>query len=145
MEIEIEGDAEFVEKNINTFLTIASSKHQDTSRQFDASDADRPTTQEAPLPAKTTAPSEFVRQHSPDTGVETLLVLGSYLETHRDLKDFGAKEIKSLAGEAKLKSIHSQYFTLAIQQGMLRQAGLHRYSLTISGEDCVRALREKSK
>jgi hypothetical protein len=67
------------------------------------------------------------------------------LEDNRNLTEFSKKEINSLAAEAKLKDLHSQYFTYAVKQGFLRSVGKGKYAITLSGEDLVVRLPKGSK
>jgi hypothetical protein len=91
------------------------------------------------------SPAEYVRLTNPKTGTEKLLVLGRFLEQNRGVTEFAGSEINKLASEAKSKNIHSQYYTYAVKQGLLRTVGKSKYALTISGEDVVAALAAGSK
>jgi hypothetical protein len=131
-EIEVEGDEKFVEAQVQRFIkrmggTTTSTPPPDLPAKIVA--AAKPTT--AP------APAEYYRQKKPKGGTETLLVLAKYLEDFRSQNQFSVTEINRLAAEAKIKDVHTQYFTRAVQQGLTRSVGKSKYALTISGEDAV--------
>jgi hypothetical protein len=136
-EIELEGDAKFIESQLAKFydkVRAHSAVHAPIATGATESVQSRVI---AATPTKELAPAEFIRRAAPKGGTEQLLALAHYLERNRGAKDFSQQEIKGLCGEAKLKDLHPQYFTLAVQQGLLRAAGKRRYALTLTGEDAV--------
>jgi hypothetical protein len=140
-ELEVEGEKEFVQAQIDKFSAMVETK----PRVIHGVESKLPEKIVAEAKSgKSLAPAEWVRQKAPKTGTEQLVVLGKYLEEHRGQPDFGAAEINKIAGEARLKNIHGQYFTYATQQGLLRQTGKGRYALTLTGEDLVLAMPKAS-
>ena len=86
---------------------------------------------------KTPTPAEFFKAKGKNDGVSQILVFGKYLEQFRNRSEFTRKELNVVAREAKLpKDVHSQYFTTAVKQGLLRKQGQH-YSLTLSAEELL--------
>ena len=83
------------------------------------------------------SPAEFIRQKNPRTGTERLVVLAKFLEEYRGQPEYSLAEINKVAKESKLKDIHGQYVTYATRQGLIRESGKGKYSLTLSGEDIV--------
>jgi hypothetical protein len=134
-EVEVEGDDEFIEKQLKLFLErVEPGLHP-------VPPADLPSKIVAAAKSTTApAPAEYYRQKKPQGGTETLLVLAKYLNDYRSQNQFTKNQITKLANEAKIKDVHGQYFTLAVKQGLLRTAGKGNYALTISGEDAVAAM-----
>jgi hypothetical protein len=93
--------------------------------------------------SKHMTPAEFYTQKSKGKtdGISNILIFGKYLEESRGVSEFSRQEINDLARETKLsKDIHTQYFTNAVKQGLLRSHGRSRYSLTLSAESVVAAM-----
>lgn len=137
-EVEVEGNDEFIEKKLTDFF----------SRIGKDSGALTNLPQKIIAAAKSSkalSPGEFVREKSPKGGTATLLVLAKYLEDLSGTQSFRQKDINKLAAQAKLKDVHGQYFTLAVQQGYLRTLGRSGYALTITGEDVVAGMGHKTK
>lgn len=136
-EIELEGDAKFIEAQLAKFYekigaTLAKSASAPTPESGLVQSKVKWAT-----PTRDLSPAEFLRRALPKGGTEQLLALGHFLEQNRAAKDFDQKEIKALCQEAKLRDIHGQYFTLAVKQGLLRVSTKGRYALTLTGEDAV--------
>lgn len=136
LEFEAEGPEDFVQKLIERFAS-------ETGRNSPIVASTTPAAVViAARPEKELSVSEFYRSKAPKSGTETVVVLGRFLEQFRGMKSFKTSELNALAGEAKLKDIHSQYFTNAVQQGYFRVISKGEYSLTLSGEDLVEAMGE---
>ncbi len=127
-ELEVEGDRAYIEERLQWFLThIAGNNARVRAARKD--DQQKPS-----------SPAEFIRQKRPSGGKETLLVLAYYLEHFEEMAAYTQQQVNDAAGRAKTKSIHSQYFTTAVKEGLLRNADRGAYALTLSGEDFVTAL-----
>ncbi len=138
-EIEVEGTPTFIKSQLTAFYQRTSfSGPSQTSIDLPKKIA------ETAKKAKPASPAEYFRLKNPQSGTELLVVLAKYLEDYRSQSEFAAKEINSLAKEAKLNDIHGQYYTNAVKQGFIRQASKGRYSLTLSGEDVVAAMPAKN-
>lgn len=135
-EIELEGDSKFIEAQLAKFYESINRSAQQAAMMTGPTESVQSKVKAA-TPTRELSPAEFLRKVSPKGGTEQLLALGHYLETNRGLKDFSQQEVKTLCGEAKLKDLHGQYFTLAIKQGLLRSSSKGRYALTLTGEDAV--------
>jgi hypothetical protein len=142
-EVEIEGDPKFIDKYLKTFWdrlggrpveAAPSSKHVDWPAQIAASAKGK----------KAPSPAEFYREKNPDSGTETLIVFAKYLEDYRSQPEFKPADINKVAKDAKVKDVHSQYYTYAVKQGLLRPVGKGKYALTLSGEDVVTAMPKKA-
>ena len=58
-----------------------------------------------------------------------------------DKPEFTRADVNALTSQAKFsKDIHSQYFTNAVKQGLLRMHDGGKYSLTLSAEEILSAL-----
>jgi len=146
-ELEVEGDDAFVDSQLDRFFKIVGERGAipDQSSQavhLRTSPADA---EAATRHAKELSPAEYIREKRPETGTEQLIVLVKYLEDNKGQNEFGKKDINKLAREAKLKDIHSQYFTYAVKQGLLRTVGTGKYAITLSGEDLVLRLPKSTK
>jgi hypothetical protein len=88
------------------------------------------------------SPAEFYRAKNRTDGVAQILIFGKYLEEFRNKTEFTPQELNDIAKEAKLsKDIHPQYFSNAVKQGLLRGLGAGKYSLTLSAEDALSAMK----
>lgn len=146
-ELEVEGDSDFVDAQLSKFFGILEKESLQTDSEL-APVQLRPspiTAESSARQARDLSPAEYIRQKAPDSGTAQLVVLAKYLEDSRAITEFGKKEINNLAREAKLKDVHSQYFTYAVKQGFLRSAGKGKYAITLSGEDLVVQLPKGSK
>lgn len=136
-EIEVEGDATFIQKHLKAFLERLGTQSQMISKDLPSKIVAVAKSGKAPSPA------EFYRQKNPSGGTETLIVLAKYLDEFRNKSDFSKKDIQTITREAKLTKIHSQYYINAVKQGLLRSLGRATYGLSISGEDAVAAMPSK--
>jgi hypothetical protein len=142
-EIELAGTDKFIEKHLVEFWTRIEGPARPAASKAVQADGSK---SHAVKSGKKPSPAEFVREKSPDGGTELLIVLGKYLEDYRNQAEYAKKDLNSIAREAKMKDVHSQYFNLAVKQGLMRSAGKGKYSLTLSGEDSVLAMpKAKSK
>jgi len=144
-EFEAEGRRTEVMEAFEQICEKAAELRQPTSvsRQLDSES--RPSSERLSTSGKELTPSEFLKLKRPDSGTERLIVLAYYLERFRNTKDFSQADLAKVADEAKLSTIHAQYFTYGIQQGFLRKTTKGRYAITLSGEDFVEAMRESAK
>jgi hypothetical protein len=136
-EIELEGDAKFIENQLTKFYDKVGAHPMARAASAVGAAESVQSRVNAATPTKELAPAEFIRRAAPKGGTEQLLALAHYLERNRGSKDFSQQEIKDLCSEAKIKDLHAQYFTLAVQQGLLRATAKRRYALTLTGEDAV--------
>jgi hypothetical protein len=136
-EIEVEGDDAFIQKQLKVFFERLGYQAQPASK-------DLPSKIVAGAKAgKVLSPAEYYRQKNPNGGTETLIVLAKYLDEFRNKSDFTKKDIRAIAQEARLSTIHGQYYANAVKQGLLRGLGRGTYGLSISGEDAVAAMPSK--
>ncbi len=146
-ELEVAGDDAFIAGQVDRFFKLLEergSSAEMTSSVVQIRPSPASTEAEA-RQAKELSPAEYIRQKKPESGTDRLVVLAKYLEANRGQSEFSRKEINQLANEAKLKDIHSQYFTYAVEQGLLRTAGKNKYAITLSGEDLVLRLPKGTK
>jgi len=138
-EIELEGSDEFIEKHLKAFYerigTIPTSAPSSRLKKEILEPPSKKPPGEAPTPA------EYYKSKGKTDGISQVLIFGKYLEEYRNLPEFSREDINKLAKEAKLaKDIHSQYFTNAVKQGLLRTHGRGKYSLTLSAESVLTAM-----
>lgn len=146
-ELEIEGDPEFIAEQLDRFLEARGStpiREEPASAPIHVRPAPQET-QASIREARELTPAEYMRQKNPQTGTEQLIVLAKYLEDSSGKREFKMADINKLARDAKVKDIHSQYFTYAVKQGLLRSVAKGTYSITLSGEDAVLALPKAAK
>jgi hypothetical protein len=92
-------------------------------------------------PGKVPSPAEFYKSKGRTDGISKLLIFAKYLELYKDITTFSRSEINQLAKEAKLsKDVHSQYFTNAVKQGLIRPHTGNKYSLTLSAEEVLASM-----
>ncbi len=144
-EIEIEGDDTFVTAQLDRFFKMLEGGNLPGSTSPVQLRPSPETTEASKRQAKELSPAEYIREKRPETGTEQLVVLAKYLEDNQERSEFSKSDINKLAREAKLKDIHSQYFTYAVKQGLLRSAGKAKYAITLSGEDLVLRLPRGTK
>lgn len=135
-EIEIEGPDDFIKAQLTEFY----SRMKDATTRVPASKIRQEILEPTPKVAigKEPTPAEFYREKGREDGISQILILGKYLEMFRGVSEFSREDINQLGGEAKLsKDIHSQYFTNAVKQGLLRGHGRGKYSLTLSAESTL--------
>lgn len=127
-EIELDGSDEFIKKHLEAFYnrfqaptaTLKEKIFETSSRKVKLS------------------PAEFYKAKGKTDGVSQILIFGKYLEENRNISEFTPKEINGVVKEAKLaKNIHTQYFTNAVKQGLLRSLGNGKYTLTLSAEEAL--------
>jgi len=136
-EVEVEGDAAFIQKQLKIFFERVGRTSQPASKDLPSKIVAVAKSGRAPSPA------EYFRQKSPNGGTETVIVLAKYLDEFRSKSEFTRKDIGALTREAKIPHIHGQYYLNAIKQGLLRSLGRGTYGLSISGEDTVAAMPSK--
>jgi hypothetical protein len=132
-EIEVVGDETFVEKHLARFETKLGENTQ-TSKVKQSREASVLGNLDENL-----SPAEFYRKLRPKGGVESLIVVGKYLHDFKKQPNFSKADIRAMAGEIRIKEIHPQYYTLALQRGLLREldGGL---VVTLSGDELARKL-----
>ena len=133
-EIEVEGDDSFIRKHLKVSFEKLGVAPQPVSKDLPSKIV------AAARSSKVLSPSEYYRQTNPRGGTETLIVLAKYLEEFRNKTEFTKKAVKAIARECRLAIIHSQYYTNAIKQRLLRSLGKGAFGLSISGEDAVAAM-----
>jgi hypothetical protein len=136
-EIEVAGEEEFIEKHLSRFeskIGTLSEKSVMQSGGGNNRQAEAPVTLAGDL-----APAEFLRKVAPNGGVATLITLGKYLHDFRKKSEFTRGDIRTLSAEVRIKDIHSQYYSLALQRGLLREVG-SAFAVTMSGDDTVQQL-----
>jgi hypothetical protein len=138
-EVEVEGDDAFIEKHLARFEQKLIS-HTDTRE----SDSAKRKQEDASLPDGDLAPAEYVRHTGPEGGTQTLLVLAKYLHDYKTKKTFSRADLRGISAEARIKDIHPQYYSLALDKGYLREVG-KEFALTLSGEDLVVGLIKSKK
>ncbi len=138
-EIEVEGDNAFIQKQLKFFLERLGFQPQSISKDLPSKIVS------VAKSGKTPSPAEYLRQKDPKGGTETLIVLAKYLDEYRNKSDFTQKDIKAISREAKIDSIHAQYYLYAVRQGLLRTLGRGTYGISISGEDAVAAMPSSKK
>jgi hypothetical protein len=141
-EIELEGDAAFINKHLQIFLDKTSTCGLQSLK---SSITPLKPLETLAIRNKDMNPAEFIREKKPKGGTETLIVLAKYLEDYRNQTTFAPKEIDKIAEEAKIKHIHNQFYTLSVKQGLINKVGDRRYSISLSGEDVVIAMPAKGK
>lgn len=137
-EIEVEGENKFIQKQIEEFYKkIASLPSRITPTSL-KQEILEPISKVSS--ARHMTPAEFynLKSKGKTDGITNILIFGKYLEEFRGISEFSRQDINELASKAKLsKDIHTQYFTNAVKQGLLRSHGRSRYSLTLSAESVV--------
>jgi hypothetical protein len=130
-ELEVEGEQAFIEKQLAAFdqrIAVLTPKKEPLS------EAPRKTAQRTD--GRSLSPAEFYKQKRPDGGTKTLVVLGSYLRDYRGQSAFRRSDINAICEEVRIKHIHGQYYTLAVQQGLLMEAE-GGFSVTLTGDELV--------
>ncbi|MEN6426221.1 MAG: hypothetical protein ABFE13_12710 [Phycisphaerales bacterium] len=139
-EIELEGSDAFIKKHLDAFYQRTQysspvSAPATLKQDIQTSASKRPA-------GKAPTPAEFFRSKNRTDGISQVLIFGKYLEEYRSQGDFSRPDINKIAAEAKTaKDIHGQYFTNAVKQGLLRSVGRGRYSLTLSAEEALAAMK----
>ena len=139
-EIEVEGSEDFIAKHLKGFyerIRVVSGTPSGATlkKEIQTSASKKPT-------GKVPTPAEYYRDKNRTDGVAQVLIFGKYLEEFRNKTEFTRADVNAMAKEAKLsKDIHSQYFTNAVKQGLLRSLGPGKYSLTLSAEEVLAAMK----
>ena len=133
-EIELEGSDDFISARLTAFYEqlpklTAAPPEQDGTRSAIL----RP----AASKHKAVTPAEFYRSYgAPTDGVSQILVFAKYLEDIEGRSEFAIADVNLAAKNARLaKNIHSQYFSNAVRDGLLRRDQKGLYSLTVSAEE----------
>jgi hypothetical protein len=136
-EIEVDGSEASVKKQLDAFYQRVQRTTTPVTLKKDIQAAAA-----KKASGKELTPAEFYKFKNRTDGVSNILIFGKYLEEQRGETEFSQQEINKVAAEAKLsKNIHPQYFTRAVKQGLLRSLGKGKYSLTLSAEDVLAAMR----
>jgi hypothetical protein len=132
-EIEVVGDEGFIEKHLTRFEAKLGEDLQATKVRQPREASALGNLDE------NLSPAEFYRKLRPKGGVESLIVVGKYLHDFKKQANFSKADIRAMAGEIRIKEIHPQYYTLALQRGLLREldGGL---VVTLSGDELARKL-----
>lgn len=139
-EIEVEGTDKFIEKHLTAFyervhVRPTGSAPTTLKKEIQTSVSQKST-------SKIPTPAEYYRKKNRTDGVSQVLIFGKYLEDYRSKPEFSRADINELAKEARIsKNIHSQFITNAVKQGLLRSLGSGKYSLTLSAEDALAAMK----
>jgi hypothetical protein len=136
-EIEVEGNASFIKAQLKTFFDRLGYSSQPSTKDLPSKIV------AVAKSGKALSPAEYYRLKNPMGGTETLIVLAKYLDEFRNKSDFARKDVQALAQEAKIPRLHTQYFSNAVKQGLLRSLGSGMYGLSLSGEDAVAAMPSK--
>jgi hypothetical protein len=139
-EIEVEGTDTFIRNHLNEFYNRIQQSHSVSAPATLKKDIQESVSKK-PI-GKTPAPAEYYKSRNRSDGLSQILIFGKYLEEYRGKTEFTRKDVNHVASEARLsKDIHSQYFTNAIKQGLLRSLGGGKYSLTLSAEEILAAMK----
>lgn len=139
-EIELDGPDEFVNKHLEIFYNQIKLVSSETPIHI-TKDILKPPSKS--VGGKVPTPAEFYLSKGKTDGVSQILIFGKYLEQFGHKTEFTQAEVQQLAKEAKLpKKIHSQNFTYAVRQGVLRAHGKGKYSLTLNAETALKAMPE---
>lgn len=133
-EIEVEGELAFIEKHVAEFFARTPRTGVGDAGSAEPNLTKRSVKGEAS--GKGYSAAEFYKQKRPDGGTKSLIVLGRYLHESRGQENFTRAEIKALCSEIRIKDIHSQYYTLALKQGWMRETE-NGFAVTISGDELV--------
>lgn len=137
-EIELEGSDGFVRNHLEQFYQKVSLGAISTTPKI-KKEVLEPVVKSSS--AKKPTPAEFYKSKGKTDGISQILIFGKYLEEFEGLSEFSRQDVNRLAKAAKLsKNIHSQYFGNAIKQGLLRNHGRSKYSLTLSAEEILAAM-----
>lgn len=131
-EIELEGADEFIKKHLQAFYARL---NEPTAHVAKIKEQLLGPPKKVAHSGKTPTPAEYYKQKGKTDGISQILVFGKYLEEYRNKTSFTRTDINAVAHEAKLaKDVHTQYFTNAVKQGLLRKDGKD-YSLTLTAEE----------
>lgn len=139
-EIEVEGNDDFIKQQLESFykkIEIAQTSIPPISLKKELLKKEDTKKDTGKIPS----PAEFYRAKGKNDGISQLLIFGKYLELYKNQTEFTKSNINSLAKDTKLpKDIHSQYFTNAVKQGLLRSHAGGKYSLTLSAEEVIASM-----
>ena len=139
-EIEVDGSDSFIAKQLKAFYDRVQPAHVVSTPA--ALKKDIQVKSEKKPSGKVPTPAEFYRSKNRTDGGAQVLIFGKYLEDYRNKAEFTRSDLNAVATEAKIsKDIHSQYITNAVKQGLLRTLGSGKYSLTLSAEDALVAMK----
>jgi hypothetical protein len=139
-EIEIDGNITFIKKQLSAFYeriqyTQLASPSASLKKEIQASAAKKSL-------GKQLTPAEFYKSKNQTDGISQVLIFGKYLEDYRGKSEFSRKDVNIVAKEARIsKDIHTQYFFNAVKQGLLRNIGPRKYTLTLSAEEVLAAMK----
>jgi len=131
-EMEAEGEDSFIERHLQEFLRQIPAGPKPDAKAPDA--APKKGVQSASMKGYSAA--EFYKQKRPDGGTKSLAVLGKFLHDSEGREEFTRADIKALCGQIRIKDIHSQYYTLALKQGWMRETE-KGFAITLSGDELV--------
>jgi len=141
-EIELEGSDAFIKKHLESFYSNIHFETQKTTTPATLKNDIQVTKTKKDL-GKIPTPAEFYKSKKRTDGIAQILIFGKYLEEYRGKSEFTRSDINKLVGDARIsKDIHGQYFTNAVQQGLLRSIKHGKYSLTISAEEVLAAMNQ---
>jgi hypothetical protein len=138
-ELELEGTDSFIKKQLEAFYSrIGLAQSAQPTRKL------KQVLIESSNPTKSTAipaPAEYYKSKGRTDGISQVLIFARYLEEYQKETEFTQAKVNAIAKEAKLsKDIHSQYFTNAVKQGLLRAHPGGKYSLTLSAEELLASM-----
>lgn len=136
-EIELEGNDQFIKKHLEQFyerlggaIGTGATIRQRLSESIPSQGI-----------SKTPTPAEYYKSKGKVDGVSKILVFAKYLEQYENISEFTMKDINRVVKDARLsRNIHSQFFTNAVKQGLLRKQG-QKYSLTLSAEETLASMK----
>lgn len=138
-EIELEGGDAFIKKHLDAFYGRLPSTQMASPSASLKKDIQTSVTRKAT--GKSPTPAEFYKSKKRTDGASQILIFGKYLEDYQGKSEFSRHDINYLAKQAKIaKDIHTQYFTNSVRQGLLRNLGHSKYSLTLSAEEVLAAM-----
>ncbi len=138
-EIELDGSDDFIKAQLADYY----SRMKDAVTRPPASKIKQDILEPPSAPAgeKEPTPAEFYREKGKEDGISQILILGKYLEVYRGMSAFSREDVNKLGKEARLpKDIHSQYFSNAVKQGLLRMHSRGKYSLTLSADSTLSSM-----
>ena len=140
-EVEVEGTDAFIKRHLDAFYQRVEAGFPPSAPPTLKKDIQKASSSKDAR-SKALTPAEFYKERNRSDGVAQVLIFAKYLEEHRGKAEFTRADVNAVATEAKIsKDIHSQYFTNAVKQGHLRAIGKGRYSLTLSAEDVLAAMK----
>jgi len=139
-EIEVEGSNSFIAKQLKAFYERLEQKFVPSPIAGLKKEIETPVTKK--IPSRIPTPAEFYKAKNRTDGIAQILIFGKYLDEFRGVSEFSRQQINELAQEVRIsKDIHGQYFTNAVKQGLLRNQGYGKYSLTLSAEEVLSAMK----